>query len=108
MNYEAVTEIGLLAGMGFSFLAVLLYFALEIPALLREMRGLKGERAAKTSVEGSANAGERFPGTTETILLGGIEAAEPQDAGEKPGKEREWASFQLLKWEISVRSRREK
>ncbi len=108
MNYETVTEIGLLAGLGFSFLAVLLFFALEIPALLREMRGLKGNKAAGEPAGGRSNAGGDFPEAAGTMLLGASEAGGPREADDRAAGERELARFGFWKWEIAVRSRREK
>ena len=76
MNYELVTEICLMAGIGFALLAGVLFFAFEVPALVKGMRRRAGDGKAKEAVRELQVPGEPYAGAEETMRLGGEDSSE--------------------------------
>jgi hypothetical protein len=75
MNYELVTEICLVAGIGFALLAGVLFFAFEVPALVKGMRRRAGDGKPRDAVRELQVPGEAYAGAEETMRLGGDETA---------------------------------
>ena len=76
MNYELVTEICLVAGIGFALLAGVLFFAFEVPALVKGMRRRAGDGKPRDAVRELQVPGEAYAGAEETMRLGGEEPSE--------------------------------
>ena len=72
MNYELVTGICLAVGIGCLLLAGVLFFALEVPMLVREMRGRRkpGRKEAAGALEAPEDV---FAESGETVKLDGEE-----------------------------------
>ena len=76
MNYELVTEICLVAGIGFALLAGVLFFAFEVPALAKGMRRRARSEKPRDAVRELQVPGEAYAGAEETLRLGGEEPFE--------------------------------
>ena len=76
MNYELVTEICLVAGIGFALLTGVLFFAFEVPALVKGMRRRAGDGKPRDAVRELQVPGEAYAGAEETLRLGGEEPSE--------------------------------
>ena len=76
MNYELVTEICLVAGIGFALLAGVLFFAFEVPALVKGMKRRARREKSPEAVRELQVPGEAYAGAEETMRLGGEDSSE--------------------------------
>ena len=69
MNYELVTEICLVAGIGFALLAGVLFFAFEVPDLVKGMRSRVRRGKTRETVRELQVPGEAYAGAEETVRM---------------------------------------
>lgn len=106
MNYELVTEISLVAGIGFSLLAGVLFFSLEVTSLLRELGGSSERSGSRDPVRDLPEAVDLPAEATETMFLreeGTLRVPEP--VGET-AKQAANPGFRILEREILVHDKR--
>ncbi len=99
MNYELVTEICLVAGIGFALLAGVLFFAFEVPALVKGMRRRAGDGKPRDAVRELQVPGEAYAGAEETMRLGKEDSSETlRLGGDETAAGGSQAAYEMTVW----------
>ena len=106
MNYELVTEICLVAGIGFALLAGVLFFVFEVPALVKGMRSRVRRGKTRETMRELQLPGEAYAGAEETVRMDGEEILgsgehDPSESVRLDGKEKIGGQADAVKAEPS-------